>query len=100
MPYARIAVYTFKPGQADEVIRLAKQGLAPIFQAQPGFRRYAAIKTGEDSVISISTWDTKQDADAAVQKAADWVKPNIADKIVSAQTSVGEVVFNIESAKL
>ncbi|HVC34751.1 MAG TPA: antibiotic biosynthesis monooxygenase [Chloroflexota bacterium] len=94
MPYARIAVYTFKPGQVDEVIRLAKEGMLPIFQRQPGYRRYHVIRTGDDSAISMSSWETKQVADAAVQKAADWVKANVADKIATVQNYVGEVAFS------
>ena len=94
MPYARTAVYQFKPGTVDEVIRTAKEGLLPIFRQQPGFRRYAVVKTGDDSGISISTWDTKREADIAVQRAADWVKQNIAAAVVSVENHVGEVAFS------
>jgi len=94
MPYARIAVYQFKPGTIDEVIRTAKEGLLPIFRQQPGFRRYATVKTGDDSGVSISTWDTKQEADIAVQKAAAWIKQNFAANVVSVANHVGEVAFS------
>lgn len=94
MPHARIAGYTFKPGTVDEVIRAAQTGMVPIFRRQPGFRRYAVVKTGENSAISISTWGTKPEADAAVQKAADWVKQNVAAHVVSVDNHVGEVAFD------
>lgn len=94
MPYARIALYKFKPGTIDEVIRKAKDGLLPLFRQQPGFRRYAVVKTGDDEGISLSTWDTKREADAAVQRAADWVKQNIAADVVSVANDVGEVAFS------
>jgi len=94
MPYARIAIYQFKPGTIDEVIRKAKQGMLPIFRQQPGFRRYATVKTGDDSGVSISTWDSKPEADAAVQKAADWIKQNFVADVVSVANHVGEVAFS------
>ena len=94
MPYARIAIYQFKPGTVDEVIRKAKEGMLPIFRQQPGFRRYATVKTGDDSAVSISTWDTQQEADAAVQKAAAWVTQNFAASVVAVANHVGEVAFS------
>lgn len=89
MASTRIAVYQFKPGTGDEVIRLAQQGMVPIFRQLPGFWRYTLVRTGAHSGISISIWETKAQADAAVQKAAEWVKGNIADKIVAVQNHVG-----------
>jgi heme-degrading monooxygenase HmoA len=92
--YVRIAVYQVKPGTVDQIIRKAQGGMLPIFRAQPGFRRYTGIRTGENSVVSLSTWDTRQEADAAIQKAAEWVKQNIAADIVSVSNHVGEVAFS------
>ncbi len=93
MQHARIAVYQVKPGTADEIVRRAQSGMLPIFQSQPGFVAYGGVTTDVNTVISISFWQTQQQAEAAVQLAASWVKDNIADMIVSVQNYVGDLPF-------
>jgi steroid delta-isomerase-like uncharacterized protein len=89
--HCRVAVYRFRAGAADEVIRRAETGMLPIFRGRPGFISYEVVKTGEDSGISISTWETERQAQDAVQVAAAWVQDNIADLVVSVQNHVGTI---------
>jgi len=96
MQYARIGVYKAKPGSAltaDEAIRRSQNGMLPIFRNQPGFAGYGIVKTGQDSVISISFWQSRQQAEAAVQLAASWAKNNVAEMSESVQNYVGELSF-------
>ncbi len=93
MQHARVAIYRFKPGTVDEVIRKAEAGLLPFFRNQPGFVAYGAVKTGEDSGISLSFWQTEEQAEAAVQVAASWVKDNVAEMTESVQNYVGDLAF-------
>ena len=96
MQYARIAVYRVKPGSTltvDEAIRRSQTGMLPIFRNQPGFASYGLVKTGEDSVVSISFWQSRQQAEAAVQVAASWAKDNVAEMAESVQNYVGELSF-------
>src|SRR4051812_45213808 len=59
MRHARVAVYKVKPGTVDEVLRKAEAGMLPVFQEQPGFVSYGAIKTGEDACISLTIWESR-----------------------------------------
>ena len=96
MQYARIGVYQVKPDSTiiiDKVIRTSQTGLLPILRNQPGFVSYGQVKTGQDSVISISFWQSRQQAEAAVQLIASWVKDNFPDLSESVQNYVGEVSF-------
>ena len=93
MQHARVAFYQFKAGTVDEVIQRAKAGLLPIFEKQAGFVAYSVINTGGDTAVSLSFWQTKQEAEAAVKIAGDWVKENIAPLVVSVQNHVGDVSF-------
>jgi heme-degrading monooxygenase HmoA len=93
MQHMRIAFYQFKPGSVDEVIRKAETGMLPTFRKQPGFVAYGLVKTGADTAISISAWQTREQADAAVGVAASWVKENIAELIASVQNHVGDLAF-------
>lgn len=91
--HARVAQYTFKPGQGPEVARRAERGMLSIFKHQRGFRGYWVIIAENDIGFSISVWDSEQQATDAVEAAATWVKENVADMIASVQNHVGELAF-------
>ncbi len=96
MQYARIGVYQVKPGSTlttDEAIRRSQNGMLPIFRNQPGFAGYGIVKAGQNSVISISFWQSRQQAEAAVQLAASWAKDNVAEMSETVQNYVGELSF-------
>lgn len=92
--HARVAFYKFTPGGADIVIERAKAGMLPIFRQQPGFIAYAVIKTADDGGVSITTWDTAEQAEQAIQAAASWVKANVAEHVVTVWNHVGDVAFS------
>ena len=91
---ARVTLYKFKPGNTDTAIRKAEMALLPIFQKQPGFRSYQVVRTGTESVISISMWDTESHAQSAVKIAKAWVGENLSDELAAAETHTGPVVFS------
>jgi hypothetical protein len=95
MHYARITVYQIQASTIpiDEVIRRNQAGMLPIFRNQPGFVGYGIVKAGEDSVISISFWQSRQDADTAGQVAASWAKDTLAGVTFTAQNYAGDLSF-------
>ncbi|HEX6482399.1 MAG TPA: antibiotic biosynthesis monooxygenase [Ktedonobacteraceae bacterium] len=95
MQYARIAVYKVKPDSitVDEAIRRSQTGMLPIFRSQPGFVSYGQVKAGQDSVISISFWQSREQAEAAVQLSTAWSKDNLPGMTQSVQNYVGELSF-------
>src|SRR4051812_11345664 len=93
MLYVRVALDKFQPNAADEILTRVRQGLLPLLRRQPGFVAYEVIKTGEDSAIFIHTCESKEQAEAAVQTAAMWVRDQIANLIVSVDTHVGELAI-------
>ena len=97
MAHVRVAVYRIKAGSADEIVRRARDGMLPIFRQQPGFVAYEGVVTGDEEVVSISTWESAEQAQAAVKMAAGWVGENLADMIVSVDNHVGELGFSTHS---
>ena len=93
MQHVRIALYTITPGSADEVIRRGESGMVPIFRAQPGFVAYGLVKTGEETLVSISVWESEQQAIDASQIAGAWVKENVGDILVSVENHVGDLAY-------
>jgi heme-degrading monooxygenase HmoA len=75
MPYGRCVIYSFE-GDAEEIIEKARTGILPIFRAQPGFIAYGVMVRG-GQLISMSAWDSEDDARAADELAKAWVAENV-----------------------
>src|SRR3954453_20852101 len=97
MAHVRVAVYQIKSGTADEILKRAQSGMLPIFRQQPGFIAYEGITTGDTEVVSVSTWESAGQAQAAIQTAGAWVKENLAGMILSVDNHVGELGFSIRN---
>jgi hypothetical protein len=52
-----------------EVNRVAMAELLPVLRTIAGFRSYVIVDTGNDSITSIGTFDSKESADNANQQA-------------------------------
>jgi Antibiotic biosynthesis monooxygenase len=92
--HVRIAIYSLKKGTVEETAELAKGGMLPIFQAQPGFVRYGLALLDDGSVASVSVWETHAEAEAANVAAASWVAENLADRVELLSSHVGDFLFD------
>ena len=99
MNCTRIALYDIKSGTFDEVVSQAKTGMAPLFQHSPGFLSYGVAKIDKAAFVSVSTWETREQADAATSKAAGWVKDNSQDRFALRENYVGDLAIDIGAAK-
>ena len=93
MEYVRIAKYSIDKGTFQEIADKAKMSLLPKFQEQTGFIRYGLADVGEGNALSISIWNTREDAVAAEAVAATWIRENIGDKITLTSSHVGTLAF-------
>ncbi len=93
MQYLRLATYEINKGTFQEVAETAKTGILPKFQEQPGFVRYGLADMGDKSCMSISVWETREQAEAAAPMAATWVREHLADRIELRKNSVGDLAF-------
>jgi heme-degrading monooxygenase HmoA len=93
MQHMRLATYQITKGTFQEVAESAKTGMLRTFQEQPGFIRYGVADLGDKTCLSISLWETRDQAKAAVPVAATWVKENLGDRIELRSTSVGDLAF-------
>lgn len=92
--HVRIAIYSLKNGTAEEAADIAKGGMLPIFQAQPGFVRYGLALLDDGTVASVSVWETHDEAEAANASAAQWVAENLADRVELQNAHVGDFFFD------
>ena len=99
MNCTRIAVYDITSGTFGEVVENAKTGMVPLFEHSPGFVSYGVAKIDKAAFVSLSTWETREQADAATTNAAGWVKANSQDRFALRENYIGDLAIDIEAAK-
>jgi hypothetical protein len=93
MQHLRVATYAITKGTFQEVAESAKTGMLRKFQDQPGFISYGVADVGENTCLSISLWETHDQAEAASPVAASWVRENLSDRITLRSNYVGDLAF-------
>jgi hypothetical protein len=93
MQHLRLATYEIKKDTFQDVAKAAEDGMLRTFQEQPGFVRYGLADVGNKNCVSISLWETRKDADAAVPVAATWVRENLGDQIELRSNQIGDLAF-------
>jgi hypothetical protein len=89
--YVRMGIYAITRGTYDELIEQARQGLAPILRESPGFVFYSTTDVGGGRFVSVSTWGTREQAEAAAERIAEWVGDNMADSVALQENLIGEM---------
>jgi heme-degrading monooxygenase HmoA len=99
MQHIRVGLYMLTGGTADEVIERvrSKGGMLEVFQRQPGFVAYGIGVTDDDFLLSISIWDSAEQADAATAMASDWVAEHIEDRVELQDDFVGDLAFLVQA---
>jgi hypothetical protein len=94
MRCARIVFFELKPKTVEVSIRRAMEQLLPRFRQQRGFVSYQLTKVDDRSIISISTWETRDAAENANRVAAEWAKGALPEIIVSSNLYFAEIAFD------
>jgi heme-degrading monooxygenase HmoA len=93
MSHVRVGVYALTSGTAKEVGDRAREGMLSVFRAQPGFQAYGLAETEEGKLVSVSVWNSGEQAAQANEVAASWVRENIADRVRLESSQVGDFLF-------
>ncbi len=91
--HAHVGIYKVKPGTLDDTIAKARAELLPKMREQPGLKRYTVVLTGPESFVSLSAWDTREQAEKAAETLSGWVKENVGPSVVLMENHIGEVVL-------
>jgi hypothetical protein len=94
MSHARVAVYTFRSGSVDGHIAKGRAELPSLMLAQPGVIRYGVLRSGPDTLVSLSLFDSAEHAVAASKVMLTWVDRNIRGDIQDVQSMMGDVVVS------
>jgi hypothetical protein len=77
--FTSIRKYKVKRGSMEEYARRVQEGFVPLTRQMPGFRGYYLLDGGPDILITISMFDSADEAVASNVAAADWVRNNVLD---------------------
>jgi heme-degrading monooxygenase HmoA len=75
--FTSIRRYKVTRGAVEELARRVREGFVPLVRQMPGFNSYYLLDGGPDVLITISVFDSPDEALASNQKAADWVRNNV-----------------------
>ena len=75
--FISIRKYNVRRGSAEELARRVGERFVPMIRQMPGFRGYYLLDGGPDVLITISIFDSADEAFASNEKAADWVRNNV-----------------------
>ena len=77
--YASLRTYRIASGAVDALMHRVDRDFAEALSQEPGFVAYQAIDTGNDMIMTISIFATREQAEASNELAAEWVAENLAD---------------------
>jgi len=79
----------------SEAAKRAEAGLAPIMLAATGFKGYHIIDAGGGVGMSVSMFETREDAERVKDRALDWIRQNLSDLYQGEpEITAGEVIYS------
>lgn len=91
--HVRITTYDLKDGSFSELSDLAQQGMMRVLSEHPGFIRCGLADLGDRTLVSVSLWETRIQAEAAMPAAEGWLREHVGDRVGLRATQSGELAF-------
>jgi hypothetical protein len=77
--YASMRTYRIASGSIDALMHRVDRDFAEALSQEPGFVAYQAVDTGHNMIMTVSIFETQEQADASNELAADWVADELVD---------------------
>ncbi len=75
--YTIIRRLKVKPHLVEEAIKRTEQVFLPVLRNEPGFLEFYSILVSEHEAVSISLFETKEQAEAGNNKALEWAREQL-----------------------
>ena len=75
--FTTVRKYRVRRGSVEELAERVREGFVPLVRQMRGFQGYYLLDGGPDVLITISVFDSADQALASNEKAADWVRNNV-----------------------
>lgn len=93
MRYTRLATYDIVKGTFPELTAIAEKDILPMFAREPGFVDYGLVDIGQNKLVAISIWETREEAHKSATMAATWIKENVSDRLRLVTSYVGDLAL-------
>jgi hypothetical protein len=93
MRFTRLSTYDITKGTFSELTGIVEKGILPLFVKEPGFVDYGLVDVGNNKLVAISIWETRDEAQKSAGMAATWVKENLADRVHLVTTTIGNLAL-------
>ena len=93
MRFTRLSTYDITKGTFPELTGIVEKGILPLFVKEPGFVDYGLVDAGNNKLVAISIWETRDEAQKSAGMAATWVKENLADRVHLVTTTIGNLAL-------
>jgi hypothetical protein len=96
--YASVRSYRSDAAKMDELLRIADEKFVPRVSDMDGFCGYQMIDGGDGRLITISCFESMEQAEASIEKAAEFVREDLADYDIERLDAVsGDVRVSVET---
>ena len=90
--HIRMGIYRVTQGSYEEFVEQTRQLMAPFLRHSPGFVSYSLTDVGDGRFVSISTWETREQAEAATSRTAEWIRSaKLEDSVALEENLIGEM---------
>jgi hypothetical protein len=79
--FTSIRKYNVRHGSAEELARRVQESFLPLMRQVQGFRGYYLLDGGPDVLITISMFESADEAFASNEVSANWVRNNVLEFI-------------------
>ncbi len=93
MKHVRVTTYEIKQGSFQEIADIAREGMLRTFQEQPGFIRFGLADLGDKTCLSLSLWETRNNAEAVGPVSVNWVREHLGDRVELRSNVIGDLAF-------
>jgi hypothetical protein len=99
--YTSLRTYRISTGSVDALMHRVDRDFAEALSQEPGFLAYQAIDTGNDMIMTLSMFHTREQAEASNELAAEWVADELADfEITRVGVIAGETMVSRAAAEM
>lgn len=93
--YATVRRAHFRPGTMDEVVQRVNNTFMPAVTSMSGFIDFYLVSLDNDTVSTLSIFETQAEAEAANAFFADWARRELASLLAGPpEIAVGEVAIH------
>ncbi|MDQ3657246.1 MAG: antibiotic biosynthesis monooxygenase [Chloroflexota bacterium] len=82
-------------GSSDAVLQELNSGFLPLIRQEPGYVQYLVVASADNTVTTITVFESQAQLEAAAQSEADWVQQNLASLLPApAEVTSGDAIID------